>query len=222
LSRHPTTREGSSRIVSGTASSELAHGAEIIATHHALLHAHHSIHSGLGCLKAHIGVHRVRLWLHVEVVPALHHTEYVLLRPVSNGYIEPLDDVNEYLGLLDGLQRHGLPLLHDRLQLSPRDKHLVEESKQRILALQKLKFSYNTLVLSGGLRVGTSCLLSLEVLELVEKHLPSTDALSVKFHRVVLQWEIEYLLFVRVLILIGLFLLLNLLLKVLFEGLLTE
>jgi hypothetical protein len=176
----------------------------------------------LRTLKAHIGVHWVRLWLHVEVVPALHHTEYVLLRAVSDGYIEPLDDVNEYLGLLDGLQRHGLPLLHDRLQLSPRDEHLVEESKQRILALQKLEFSHNTLVLSGRFRVGTSCLLSLEVLELVEKHLPSADALCVEFHRVFLQWEIEYLLFVRILILIGLFLLLNLLLKVLFEGLLTE
>ena len=104
MSRHPTTREGSSRIVSGTAS-KLAH-AEIIATNHALLHANHSIHSGLPCLKAHIaiGVHWVRLWLHVEVVPALHHTEYVLLRAISDGDIEPLDDVNEYLGLLDGLQ----------------------------------------------------------------------------------------------------------------------
>jgi hypothetical protein len=65
-------------------------------------------------------------------------------------------------------------------------------------------------------------LFSLEVLELVEKHLASADALSVEFHWVVLQWKIEHLLLVRVLILIALFLFLNLLLKVLFEGLLPE
>lgn len=65
-------------------------------------------------------------------------------------------------------------------------------------------------------------LLSLEVLELVEKHLTSADALSIEFHWVVFQWKIEHLLLVRVLILIGLLLFLDLLLKVLFEGLLPE
>jgi hypothetical protein len=65
-------------------------------------------------------------------------------------------------------------------------------------------------------------LFSLEVLKLVEKHLASADALSVEFNWVVLQWKIEHLLLVRVFILIGLFLVLNLLLEVLFEGLLPE
>lgn len=65
-------------------------------------------------------------------------------------------------------------------------------------------------------------LFSLEVLELVEKHLASADALSVEFHWVVLQRKIEHLLLIRVLVLIGLFLFLDLLLEVLFEGLLPE
>jgi hypothetical protein len=175
-------------------------------------------------LEAHIAiwVHWIRLWLHVEIVPALHHTEYVLLGTISDGDIEPFDDVNEDLGLLDGLQRDRLPLLHDRLQLSPGNEHLVEESEQRVLALEKLEFSHYTLVLSGRLRVGTSLLFSLEVLELVEKHLASADALSVEFHWVVLQRKIENLLLIRVLVLIGLFLFLDLLLEVLFEGLLPE
>lgn len=175
-------------------------------------------------MEAHIAiwVHWIRLWLHVEVVPALHHTEYVLLGTISDGDIEPLNDVNQDLGLLDGLQRHRLPLLYDRLQLSPRDEHLVEEGEEGVLALQQLEFSHYTLVLSGRLRVGTSLLFSLEVLELVEKHLASADALSVEFHWVVFQWKIEHLLLVRVLILIGMFLFLNLLLEVLFEGLLPE
>jgi len=56
--------------------------------------------------------------------------------------------MNINLGIFHSLQRDSLSLLNHWLQFTPSYEHFIEQSNERVLALKKLEFSHNALILS--------------------------------------------------------------------------
>ena len=118
--------------------------------------------------------------------------EDVLFSRISNGHIESLDDVYQYLGFAGGLKGHGLPNLDHRLKFAASYEHFVKEGKQWVLTFEQFKLSHNGLVLRGGLGVSAGLHVPLEVFESVEEHLATADALRVILHGVFFHSEVYH------------------------------